>query len=91
MFKVKKAGFVAGCSVIKGTVARANSVKLVRAGEEIYRGKLKSLKRFKDDAREVTDGMECGIALEGHNDVKPGDIIESFTIEKIARRLEKRK
>ena len=52
---------------------------------------MRSLKRFKNDAKEVTDGMECGIAFEGHSDIKPGDIIESFIIEKVARRLDSRK
>jgi len=90
-FKVTKVGNAAGCMVVKGTISRPNKVRLLRQGKEIYTGKIRSLKRFKDDARDVTEGMECGIALEGHNDVKPGDIIESIVFEKIARRLDKKR
>jgi len=90
VFKVSKIGLVAGCIVTKGAIARPNPVRLIRGGEEIYKGKIRSLKRFKDDAREVKDGVECGIALENTNDYKAGDLIESFVIEKIARRLDKR-
>ncbi|MCK4463668.1 MAG: translation initiation factor IF-2, partial [Candidatus Omnitrophica bacterium] len=91
VFKISKIGNVGGSIVIKGTISRSNPVRLMRNNTEIYRGRLRSLKRFKNDVREVTDGMECGIALEGHNDIKPGDIIESFIIEKTARRLDSRK
>jgi len=91
VFKVSKIGFVAGCLVMKGTISRSNPVRLIRAGEEIYRGKIRSLKRFKDDVKDVNEGIECGIALENHRDVKAGDIVESFIIEKIARRMSKRK
>jgi len=90
-FRIKKLGLIAGCMVVKGTLTRRNPVKLLRGANEIYRGKLHSLRRFKDDAREVKEGMECGMSFENFSDVKPGDIIESYTIEKIARRLEKKK
>ncbi|MDD5440180.1 MAG: translation initiation factor IF-2, partial [Candidatus Omnitrophica bacterium] len=90
-FRVSKVGTIAGSIVVKGTIARSHQVKLVRAGAEVYKGKIHSLKRFKDDVRDVGEGIECGIGLENFNDVKAGDIIESFTVEKIARRLEQRK
>jgi len=91
VFKVSKIGFVAGSIVVKGKITRSNPIRLIRAGKEIYRGRIRSLKRFKDDAKDVSEGIECGIALEGRNDVKAGDIIESFVIEKVARKLEKKK
>jgi translation initiation factor IF-2 len=91
VFKVSKVGNVGGSIVVKGSISRSNPVRLVRNGAEIYKGRLRSLKRFKNDAKEVTDGMECGLALEGHNDIKQGDIIESFVIEKVARRLDGKK
>ncbi len=91
VFKVSKVGNVGGSIVVKGSISRSNPVRLMRNNTEIYRGRLRSLKRFKNDAKEVTDGMECGLALEGHNDIKQGDIIESFVIEKVARRLDGKK
>lgn len=90
VFRVTKLGFIAGSIVMKGTIARSHGIKVLRAGQEVYKGKIRSLKRFKDDVRDVSDGIECGIALEGFTDIKSGDIIESFTIEKVARRLESR-
>ena len=88
---LSKIGNIGGSIVVKGAISRSNPVRLVRNNTEIYRGRLRSLKRFKNDAKEVTDGMECGLALEGHNDIKQGDIIESFVIEKTARRLDSKK
>jgi len=87
VFKVTKVGTVAGCLVTKGKIARSAIVKLFRGKNAIYEGKISNLKRFKDDAREVAENFECGIALQGHNDIKPGDVIAAYTIEKIARRL----
>ncbi|NQT22700.1 MAG: translation initiation factor IF-2 [Candidatus Omnitrophica bacterium] len=91
VFKVSKIGFVAGSIVVKGSISRPNPVRLLRGGKEIYKGRIRSLKKFKDDAKDVSEGVECGIALEGQNDIKPGDIIESFVVEKVARRLDKKR
>ena len=88
VFKVPKIGVVAGCFVREGTIRRVNNVHITREGIIIYTGELSSLKRFKDDVREVTIGYECGIGLENYNDIKVGDLIEAFEIEEIARKLE---
>jgi translation initiation factor IF-2 len=87
LFKVPKAGTVAGCYVTEGVIQRAEPVRLIRDGVQIYRGELASLKRFKDDVREVREGFECGMSIEGYNDIKTGDIIECFTVEEVARTL----
>ena len=87
VFKLSRAGTVAGCFVNKGKILRTGSVSLIRNGEVAFEGKLASLKRFKDDVREVAEGFECGIALAGFADIKEGDIIEAYEIEKIARKL----
>jgi translation initiation factor IF-2 len=91
VFKVTKAGTIAGCVVVKGKITRTGVAKLIRSKEVVYEGKIAGLKRFKDDVREVAEGVECGIALERHNDIREGDLIELYTIEKVARRLESRK
>ena len=78
---------VAGCMVVEGKIARSARARLVRDGRPVWEGKLASLKRFKDDAREVAQGYECGIALENFNDVKPDDVIEAFEMEAILRKL----
>ncbi|MBN1353410.1 MAG: translation initiation factor IF-2, partial [Candidatus Omnitrophica bacterium] len=87
VFNVSKIGNVAGCYVLKGTIPRSNNVKLIRNKEVIFKGKVKSLKHVKDDIKEAREGFECGISLEGYGDIKAGDIIEAFRIEKITRRL----
>ncbi|MFI5370360.1 MAG: translation initiation factor IF-2 [Candidatus Eisenbacteria bacterium] len=87
VFKLSKAGTVAGCMVTSGTIPRTGSVRLLRDGVPIWTGRIGSLRRFKDDVREVQSGFECGIGLDGMNDVKVGDVIESFKIESIARTL----
>ncbi|MEK7683543.1 MAG: translation initiation factor IF-2 [Nitrospirota bacterium] len=87
-FQVSRIGTIAGCYVIDGTVSRASDgVRLIRDNIVIYEGKLSSLKRFKDDVREVQTGYECGITIENYNDMKAGDIIENYVIEKIAGKL----
>ncbi|MCQ2116215.1 MAG: translation initiation factor IF-2 [Bacteroidales bacterium] len=86
-FKISKVGTIAGCIVKEGKIAKANKVRLIRDGIVIYTGELGSLKRFKDDAKEVLTGMECGLNIENFNDIKVGDIVESFTIEEIKRTL----
>jgi translation initiation factor IF-2 len=86
IFKVPKAGTIAGCYVLEGRITRSGDSKarLVRNGALIHEGKISSLRRFKDDVSEVKSGFECGIAFEKYNDVKVGDIIEVFTVERIA-------
>jgi translation initiation factor IF-2 len=86
-FRVPKVGTVAGCYVQDGTIKRDADVRLVRDGVQVYKGKIASLKRFKDDASEVRNGMECGIAISNFNDVKRGDVIEAFVTEKIAAEI----
>ena len=90
VFKVTKAGTIAGSMVVRGKMIRSGIAKLIRDKEVVYTGKIAGLKRFKDDVREVAEGFECGIGLERHNDIKAGDLIEIYQIEKIARRLESR-
>jgi hypothetical protein len=84
-FKVPGVGIVAGAYITEGKVARNKEIRLVRDGIVIHEGKISSLKRFKDDAREVNQGYECGIGIENYNDIKDGDIIECFTMEEIER------
>ncbi|HAI87399.1 MAG TPA: translation initiation factor IF-2 [Firmicutes bacterium] len=86
-FKVPKAGVVAGCYVTDGKIARSAQVRLVRDGVVIHDGKIGSLKRFKDDVREVAAGFECGIGIEGFNDVREGDVIEGYGNEAVKREL----
>ena len=84
-FKVSGVGTIAGCYVKDGKITRTASVRLVRDGIVVHEGRIDSLKRFKDDAKEVAEGFECGIGLEKYNDIKEGDIIEAFTNEEIER------
>jgi len=84
-FKVPKAGVVAGCYVIEGRVTSRSKVRVVRDGVVVHEGSIASLKRFKDDVREVTQGFECGIGIEKFNDVKEGDILEFFLIQQVNR------
>jgi translation initiation factor IF-2 len=87
IFKIPKVGTIAGCRVQDGTIRRDAEIKVMRDGTQLFKGKVVSLKRFKDDAKEVTNGMECGIGLSGFNDLKAGDIIEAFSTEKLAADL----
>ncbi|MEQ1721863.1 MAG: translation initiation factor IF-2 [Pseudobdellovibrio sp.] len=87
IFSVPKLGVIAGCSVTKGKIQRSNMLRLVRDGKIVFEGKLASLKRFKDDAKEVAEGFECGIGIENFNDIKVGDVIEAYMKEEIAREL----
>ena len=86
-FKISKIGTIAGCYVQDGKVTRTANVRLLRDNVVIHTGKVSSLKRFKDDASEVKNGMECGIGIAGYNDVKPGDVIEFFTTERVKETL----
>jgi len=88
LFKVPKVGTIAGCYVTDGKIMRSNNLKLVRDSVVVFDGKILSLKRFKDDAREVLAGFECGIGIEGFNDIHPGDVIEAYAIETLEKKLE---
>jgi translation initiation factor IF-2 len=87
VFKVSRVGTIAGCHVQDGKIVRNNKVRLVRDGLIVFDGSISSLKRFKDDVREVEQGFECGIGLEGFNDIKTGDTIEAYTIVETKRKL----
>ena len=78
VFKITKVGNVAGCIVLDGKLSRNSKVRLIRDGIVIYTGKLASLKRFKDDVKEVVSGQDCGLNIENFNDIKVGDIIEGY-------------
>jgi translation initiation factor IF-2 len=87
LFKVPKAGTVAGCMVTEGVIDRKNRVRLVRDGVQVFDGVLSSLKRFKDDVKEVREGFECGMSMDNFNDLKIGDHFESYKMESVARTL----
>jgi translation initiation factor IF-2 len=87
VFKVSKVGNIAGCRVTDGTVERGANVRLIRDSVVVHQGKLSQLKRFKDDAREVVAGQECGMAFENYQDMKAGDIIECYRVESVQRTL----
>jgi len=87
VFKISKVGTVAGCRVTEGLIRRDSQIHLMRGGVEVYKGKIASLKRFKDDASEVRSGTECGIDLGNFKDIQVGDLIEAFTSEKVAADL----
>jgi translation initiation factor IF-2 len=86
-FNISRIGTIAGCLVTDGKVSRDNSVRVLRDGVVIFEGKLASLRRFKDDVREVNTGYECGIGVERFNDIKVGDIIEFYTHEHFKQEL----
>ncbi len=88
VFRVPKVGTVAGCYVTSGRISRNDNVRIMRDGIEIYSGKLASLKRFKDDVKEVQSGYECGLKVENYEDIKEGDQIEAFVVHKIAQKLD---
>jgi len=87
VFKVSKLGKIAGCMVLEGIVKKSASVRLLRENVVIWTGELESLKRFKDDIKEVKEGYECGLTLRGYNDIKEGDQLEVFEVREIARAL----
>jgi translation initiation factor IF-2 len=88
VFRVSKIGSIAGCYVSEGRIDRKGHGRLIRDGIVVYDGAISSLKRFKDDAKEVREGFECGIGITNFNDIKVGDLIEAYTVEEIARTLE---
>ena len=87
IFKITKVGTVAGCMVTDGYIKRQNPIRLIRDGIVVYAGKLTSLKRHKDDAGEVRSGFDCGMSIEGFNDMKEGDVIESYEMREVKRSL----
>ena len=87
VFKISRIGVIAGCYVQTGKITRNDKVRLLRDGLPIFKGSLHSLKRIKDDVREVDAGYECGVALAGFNDIEVGDIIESYKITEVKRKL----
>ena len=87
VFDITKVGKIAGCRVTDGTIKRGAKVRLLRDDVVIFEGKLSTLKRFKDDARQVKEGLECGMAFENYHDIHPGDVIEAVEVEEIARTL----
>jgi len=87
-FRISKVGTVAGCYVLDGKIVRNNKVRLIRDGIVVYTGELSDLKRFKDDAKEVTHGYECGLSIKNFNDIKVGDNVESFEMTEVKRTLD---
>jgi translation initiation factor IF-2 len=85
VFKIPSVGTIAGCYITEGKINRNDDVRIIRDGIVILEGKIASLRRFKDDVKEVNTGYECGIGIEKYNDLKVGDNIEAFTMEKIER------
>ncbi len=85
VFRVTGVGVVAGCYVTDGKITRSSEVRIVRDGIVVHEGRLASLRRFKDDVREVATGYECGIGIERFNDIKENDVIESFEMKEIER------
>ena len=83
-FRIPKVGTIAGCSVTDGFIKRDSEVRLLRDNNVVFTGKVGSLRRFKDDASEVRNGMECGISIANYGDIKAGDVIEAFVTEKVA-------
>ena len=87
VFKITKVGSVAGCFVREGKITRNTKVRLIRDGIVVYTGELASLKRFKDDVKEVAGGYECGLNLLNYNDLKPGDTIEGYQEVEVRKKL----
>jgi translation initiation factor IF-2 len=87
VFKITKVGTIAGCYVTDGVIERQAKARLIRDGIVVYDGQFGSLKRFKDDVKEVREGYECGIGIAHFNDIKVGDIIECYKVEEFARTL----
>jgi translation initiation factor IF-2 len=86
-FKISKVGTIAGCMVTSGKIIRNAGVRLIRDGVVVYTGGLSSLKRFKDDAKEVSKGYDCGLQIKNYNDIKEGDIVESFQEVEVKKKL----
>jgi len=87
VFKITKVGSVAGCMVLDGVITRNTKVRIIRDGIVVYTGNLGSLKRFKDDVKEVKTGYECGLNIDNYNDIKVGDIIEGYEEVEVKKKL----
>ena len=87
VFKISKVGSIAGCMVMDGKITRNTKVRIIRDGIVVHTGTLGSLKRFKDDAKEVATGYECGLNIDGFNDIKEGDLIEGYEMVEIKKKL----
>jgi translation initiation factor IF-2 len=87
VFRSSKVGAIAGCHVLDGQVQRTNRIRLFRNQVMIYEGTIQSLRRVKDDVREVKAGFECGLKIAGYDGIEEGDVIEAFSIEEVARKL----
>ncbi|NNK28980.1 MAG: translation initiation factor IF-2, partial [Flavobacteriaceae bacterium] len=87
IFKVSKIGSIAGCMVTNGKIFRNSGVRLIRDGVVVYTGELASLKRFKDDVKEVSKGYDCGMQVKNYNDIKEGDVIEAFQEVEVKKKL----
>ena len=87
LYKISRIGTIAGCYVTEGKIKRNHRARLIRDGVEVWEGQLANLKRFKEDAREVASGYECGILLDGFHDIKVGDVVETYTIQEVKRQL----
>jgi translation initiation factor IF-2 len=85
LFKLSKVGTIAGCYVTDGSIERNSLVRIFRNGVVIFEGKMQSLKRFKDDVKEVRQGYECGITIENFNDIKEGDVFEASVMREVPR------
>ena len=83
--RVPNVGTIAGCYILDGKITRQSEIRVVRDGVVIFEDKISSLRRFKDDVREVNDGYECGVGLDKFNDIKEGDILEAFIMEEVKR------
>ena len=88
LFRASRIGTIAGCHVTQGKITRAANIRVVRDGTIVYDGRISSLKRFKDDVREVEEGFECGITIENFQDVKEGDVLEAYETRQVERELE---
>jgi len=84
VFRISKVGNIAGCRVSDGEIHRNARIRVLRLGKQVHEGEISSLKHLHDDVREVRTGFDCGIALKGFNDFTPGDILECYTLEKVA-------
>ncbi len=82
-YKISSIGTIAGCYVLDGKITRNSSVRIIRDGIVVFESELASLKRFKDDVKEVAQGYECGLSIEKFNDIKEGDIVEAYVMEEI--------
>ena len=87
IFKVSKVGSIAGCMVTNGKIFRNSGIRLIRDGVVVHTGELDSLKRFKDDAKEVSKGYDCGMQIKNYNDIKEGDVIEAFQEVEVKKKL----